>query len=88
MERERGCRFELFMHEYMERDGSAHNGSKISCKQEAYTYLHVTVPGRTVPKPCRVNAALLYNCRIRGRVQGRCKTVVDNIRDLVCCLTL
>ena len=76
------------MHEYMERDGSVHNSSKTSCKQEPYPYLHVTVPYRTVPKPRHVNAALLYNCRITGMVQSRCKTVLDNIRDLFSCLTV
>ena len=47
---------ELFMRECFERDGSAQNGSKASCKREAYPYLRGTVPYRTVPKS-RVNAA-------------------------------
>ena len=54
---ERGCRLELFMRECFERNGSAQNGSKRSCKREAYPYLRGTVPYRTVPKS-RVNAAL------------------------------
>ena len=37
---------------------SAQNGSKASCKREAYPYLRGTVPYRTVPKS-RVNAALI-----------------------------
>ena len=46
--------FELFMHEYIERNGSAQNGSKTSCELEAYPYLRGTVPYRTVPKcPCK-----------------------------------
>ena len=31
---ERGCRVELFMREYMEGNGSAKNGSKISCTKK------------------------------------------------------
>ena len=58
MNGERGCRLELFMCECFERKGSAQNGSKASCKREAYPYLRGTVPYRTVPKP-RVNAALI-----------------------------
>ena len=54
--RERGCRSELFMRECFERNGSAQNGSKASCKREAYPYLRGTVPYRTVPKS-HVNAA-------------------------------
>ena len=54
---ERGCHLELFMRECFERNGSAQNGSKASCKREAYPYLRGTVPYRTVPKS-RVNAAL------------------------------
>ena len=38
------------MRECMERNGSAQNGSKTSCKREAYPYLYGTVPYRTVPK--------------------------------------
>ena len=38
MNGERGCRLELFICEYMERNCSAQNFSKI-CKQEAYPYL-------------------------------------------------
>ena len=53
-----GCRLELFMHEYMERNSSAQNGFKISCKREAYPYLHGTILYGTVPKSC-VNAALI-----------------------------
>ena len=56
--RERGCHVELFMRECFERNGSAQNGSKASCKREAYPYLRGTVPYRTVPKS-RVNAALI-----------------------------
>ena len=40
----------------LERNGSAQNGSKRSCKREAYPYLRGTAPYRTVPKS-RVNAA-------------------------------
>jgi len=36
MNGERGCRLELFMREYIERNCSAQNGSKTSCKREAY----------------------------------------------------
>ena len=57
MNGERGCRLELFMRECCERNGSVQNGSKASCKEEAYPYLRETVPYRTVPKS-RVNAAL------------------------------
>ena len=53
---ERGCRLELFMRGYFEKNGSAQNGSKRSCKREAYPYLRGTVPYRTVPKSL-VNAA-------------------------------
>ena len=56
---ERVCRLELFMHGCFERNGSAKNGSKRSCKREAYPYLRGTVPYRTVPKS-RANAALTY----------------------------
>ena len=45
------------MTECFERNGSAQNGSKTSCKREAYPYLRGTVPHRTVPKS-RVNADL------------------------------
>ena len=58
MNGKRGCRLELFMRECFERNGSAQNGSKASCKREAYPYLHGTVPYRTVPKS-RVNVALI-----------------------------
>ena len=58
MNRERGCRLELFRHECFEGNDAAQDGSKTSCKREAYPYLHRTVPYRTVPKS-RVNAALL-----------------------------
>ena len=57
MNGERGCRLELFVRECFERNGSAQNGSKASCKREACPYLLGTVPYRTVPKS-RVNAAL------------------------------
>ena len=53
---ERGCRLELLMRECFERNGSAQNGSKTSCKREVYPYLRETVPYRTVPES-RVNAA-------------------------------
>ena len=36
---ERGCRLELFMRGCFERNGSAQNGSKRSCKRETYPYL-------------------------------------------------
>ena len=39
MNGERSCRLELFMRECFERNGSAENGSKASCKREAYPYL-------------------------------------------------
>ena len=55
---ERGCRLELFMHGCFERNGSAQNGFKRSCKREAYPFLRGEVPYRTVPKSC-VNAALV-----------------------------
>ena len=42
-----------------ERNGSAQNGSKRSCKRVAYPYLRGMVPNRTVPKS-RVNAALVH----------------------------
>ena len=57
MNGEKGCKLELFMRECFERNGSAQNGSKASCKREAYPYLRGTVPYRTVAKS-RVNAAL------------------------------
>ena len=57
MNGERGCRLELFMRECFERNGPVQDGSKTSCKREAYTCLRGTVPYRTVPKS-RVNAAL------------------------------
>ena len=50
MNGERGCRLVLFMREYIEGNGSAQNGSKTSCKREAYPYLHGTVAYRIVPK--------------------------------------
>ena len=53
---DRGCRLELFMCECFEWDDSAQNGSKASCKREAYPFLRGTVPRRTVPKS-RVNVA-------------------------------
>ena len=56
MNGERGCPLELFTRECFERKGSAQNGSKASCKREAYPYLRGTVPYRTVPK-FRVNSA-------------------------------
>ena len=58
MNGERGCGLELFMRGCFERNGSAQNGSKRSCKREAYPYLRGTVPYRTVRKS-RVNAALI-----------------------------
>ena len=56
MNGERGCRLELFLREFFERNGSAQDGSKTSCKREAYPYLRGTVPYRVVPKSY-VNAA-------------------------------
>ena len=54
MNGERGCRLELFMREYIERNGSAQSGSRTSCKREAYPYLRGTAPYRTAPKfPCK-----------------------------------
>ena len=53
---ERGYRLELFMRGCFERNATAQNGSKRSCKREACPYLRGTVPCRTVPKS-RVNAA-------------------------------
>ena len=50
MNGERGCHLELFMRECFERHGSAQNGSKASCKREAYPYLRGTASDRTVPK--------------------------------------
>ena len=51
---ERGCRLELFLQEYIERNGSAQNGAKTLCKRKAYPYLCGTVPYRTVPEfPCK-----------------------------------
>ena len=55
---ERGCCLGLLMRECFERNGSAQNGSKRSCKWETYPYLHGTVPYRTVPKS-RVDAAIV-----------------------------
>ena len=46
---ERGCHLELFVRGCFERNGSAQNGSKGSCKREAYPYPRGTVPYRTVP---------------------------------------
>ena len=40
---ERGCRLELFMRGCFERNGSAQNSSKRSCKWEAYPYLRGAV---------------------------------------------
>ena len=54
--RERGCRLELFMREYMGRNGSAQNSSKTSCKRGTYTYLRGTVPISNISYFC-VNAA-------------------------------
>ena len=65
MNGERGCRLELFMRECLERNGSAQNGSKASCKREAYPYLRGTVPYRTVPKS-RVNAANMLGSYCAG----------------------
>ena len=42
MNGERGCRLEVYMSECFERNGSAQNGSKASCKRKAYPYLHGT----------------------------------------------
>ena len=54
MNGEKGCPLELFMRGYIKRKGSAQNGSKISCKWEAYPYLRGTFAYRTVPKfPCK-----------------------------------
>ena len=47
---ERGSRLVLFMRKYMERNGSAHNGSRTPCKREAYPFLCGTLPRRTVSK--------------------------------------
>ena len=58
--RERGCRLELFMRGCFERNGSAQNGSKRSCKRKAYPYLRGTVPYKTVPKS-PVNAGLFLS---------------------------
>ena len=44
------------MPECFEKNGSAQNGSKTSCKREAYPYLSGAVPCRAVQKS-RVNAA-------------------------------
>ena len=53
MNGERGCRLELSIYEYMERNGSAQNGFKTSCKRKAYPYLCGTAPYITAPKfPC------------------------------------
>ena len=52
----RGCRLELFMHEYIEMNGSAQNGSEASCKRQAYPYIDRAIPYRTGLKS-RVNAA-------------------------------
>ena len=46
------------MRECFGSNGSAQNGSKTSCKREAYPNLRGTVPYRTVPKS-RVNVALI-----------------------------
>ena len=43
-----GCRLELFICGCFERNGSAQNVSKRSCKREAYPYLRGTVPSRGV----------------------------------------
>ena len=56
---ERNCCLELFMRGCLERNGSAQNGSKRSCKREAYPYLRVTFPYRTVPQS-RVNATYVF----------------------------
>ena len=66
MNEERGCRLELFMREYMEKNGSAQNGSKTSCKREAYPYLYGTVPQRAAPMSC-INAALISSVFIAQR---------------------
>ena len=48
------------MCEYIERNCSAQNGSKTSCKQGAYPCLRGTVPYRAVPKfPCKRSLRLL-----------------------------
>ena len=47
------------MCEYVERNGSAQDGFKTSCKREAYPYLRGKVPYRTVPKS-HVNAAFVF----------------------------
>ena len=59
---ERGCRLEQFMRGCFERNGSAQNGSKRSCKREAYPNLRGTVPYRTVPES-HVNTALSRKLR-------------------------
>ena len=51
-----------------ERNGSAQNGSKRSCKREAYPYLRGTVRYRTVPKS-RVNAALVATMPILSKLE-------------------
>jgi len=54
MNGERSCRLELSTREYIERNGSAQKGSKISCKREAYPYLRGMVPYKTVSQfPCK-----------------------------------
>ena len=68
------CRLELFMCECFERNGSAQNGSKTSCKREAYPYLRRRVPYRTVPEP-RASAAfvssILFLSHVRMKRTGQ-----------------
>ena len=68
----RGHRLELFI----ENKGSAQNGSKTSCKQEAFPYLHGMVPYRTVPKS-RVNAALKEVRTYHARLPLKDDTVLE-----------
>ena len=72
------------MHECFERNSSAQNGSKASCKREAYPYLRGTVPYRTVPKS-HVSAALegefLISCERSFHIFSLKKTV--NVVELL-----
>ena len=58
----RGCRLELLMREYMERNCSTWKSSKTSCKREAYPYLRNTVPYRTTPKFLRRSSLRIITC--------------------------
>ena len=68
------------MPEYIERNDSVQNGSKISCKQEAYPCLRGTVPYRTVSKfPCKRGLILMHQAGTwktfpgEGDEVGQCK---------------